>query len=99
MCLAFPLPRIGETIRTRLDDPSRARAESIANILKPRLTALIFNAIVQKGSDGKVLVAAILQDRRSYRQQVSDVWRRSSFADLAPMDMGSIEEGAIKSIS
>jgi len=60
MCLALPFPRIGETIRAGFHDPRDALAEPVANIIQPRLAALIFNAILQKCRNGEVFVAAIL---------------------------------------
>ena len=60
MCLALPFPRIGETIRAGFHDPRHALAEPVANIIQPRLAALIFNAIVQKCRNGEVFVAAVL---------------------------------------
>jgi len=41
-----------------------ALAEPVANIIQPRLAALIFNAIVQKCRNGEVFVATVLQNCR-----------------------------------
>jgi hypothetical protein len=60
MRFTLPFRSIGETIRARLNNPSYPLAESVADILKPGLAALIFNAIVQERRNGEVLVTAIL---------------------------------------
>src|SRR5262245_22604283 len=98
MCLAFPFCCIGEAIRTGLNNPSHALAKAVANVLEPRCTALIFGTIVQKRSNGEVFVATILQDRCSHSQQVSHVRDAGSFSDLSSVNVGCIEERAIKSI-
>ena len=36
------------------------------------------------------LVAAVFQDGRRYREQMSDVWGRRSLADLSPVNMGRV---------
>jgi hypothetical protein len=54
MCLAFPFPRIGKTIRTGFHDPRHALAEPVANIIQPCLAALVFNAVVQKCRNSQV---------------------------------------------
>ena len=83
-------------IRAGRDNVSHALAEAIANILKPGLAALIFDAIVQECRNGEVLVPPVFQDRRGHRQQVRHVRRRGPLTDLSSMNMGRIEESAIK---
>src|SRR6185295_15376543 len=48
MCLALALRRVGEAIRTGLDNPRHTLAKTVAHVLKPCFAALIFHAIVKK---------------------------------------------------
>ena len=73
-------------------------AEAIANILEPRLAALIFSAIMQERCNGEVFVTAVLYNRRSHRQQMGHVRDAGSFADLSAMNMGRIKKCAIKAV-
>jgi hypothetical protein len=92
MCLALPFSRIGETIRAGFHDPRHTLAEPVA------IAALIFNAIVQKCRNGEVFVAAIFENRRGDREQMGDVRCRGPLPGLSPVNMGRIEESAIKPI-
>jgi hypothetical protein len=80
------------------DDPRYALAEPVPNVIEPRLAALIFNAIVQKCRNREVFVAAVLQNRRSYGQQMSHVRRAGSFTDLSSVNVSCVEESAIKAV-
>jgi hypothetical protein len=56
-CALLSSYRRGYPNRLRQSAPRACRT---ANIIQPRLAALIFNAIVQKCRNGEVLVAAVL---------------------------------------
>ena len=58
--LGLAFSSVCQTIGAAFYDPRHAFAKAIADIIEPRLAALIFNAIVQKRRDGEVLVTAIL---------------------------------------
>jgi len=50
-------------------------SEMVADVLKPRLAALIFCAVVEKRRNGEIFVATVFENGRCYRQQMSDIWR------------------------
>src|SRR3954468_17573137 len=85
--LRLALGGVGKTIGTRCYNSGYALTEPVSNILKPGLTALIFNAVVQKCSDSQIFIASIFQDSSGDGHQMRYVRRRCSLADLASMDV------------
>ena len=60
--LSLAFGGVGKAVRARRHNSGDAIAEPVADILQPRLAALILHAIVQQGGDRKVLIAAILEN-------------------------------------
>jgi hypothetical protein len=60
MRLTLSFRSVGKAIRARLHDSRHALTEPVSDIFQSSLAALIFNAIVQKSRDSKVLVTAVL---------------------------------------
>jgi hypothetical protein len=65
---------------------------------KPRLPALILDAIVQKRRNGEVLIAAVFEDCRCDGLQMCDIGGRGSLAHLPAVDMRGVEKRAIKPV-
>ena len=96
--LSLALSRVSKAVRACRHHSGHVITKPIADILQPRLAALILDAVMKKRRDGQVFVPTVLQDSRRHRQQMSNVRCRCSLADLSPMNMRRVYKRAIKSI-
>ena len=79
-----------------IDDEGDVLAEALPNFLARFCAALIFNGIMQQRRDHFVFRAAVLDDDRRHREQMSDVGNHRAFAGLSRMELMRVHERLIE---
>ena len=72
------------------DDLGDAVSKPLSNAGESRLTASVFDRIVQQCGDCFVLVSTVFEDQPRHGQQVRDVWNLGPFANLIGMRDGGV---------
>src|SRR5207302_10837241 len=90
ICFFTPSPRrlrhnlgIGTTIHNRYN----RIAEAAANLFTRSSATLVFDCIVQQGSNSLILVTTLLKNDTGHPQQMSNIWNSRPLTSLSGMQL------------